>query len=408
MDFGRNRLFHLLCVVILPVALLVPTMAADQNQYKPLFKVRIDHEFAEPQKAFEELKALILNHYYTRDIDEASLYWGAAQGMLRRISPPDAPELCQIWTPDQYGKVVDSLKGEQVSLGIKSTLNPADGSLTVTEVVAGGPSENVLQPQDRILRIDGAGLKEKSLDEVNNLIGGKENQRLGLTVNRDIQILELTVVLKRFDPPNLVVTRLDKDTAVVELRAFTAEVSKTLRAELERLRNDKIKALIVDLRNNPGGVFIESLRIAEFFLPKDSVLLRTLQRDTDLQNYVSVNTDPFTFDLALLVNPKTASSAEILTACLQDHQKATVIGTRTFGKGIFDKTFELQNHIHVKLITGAMYSPKGVSWHGKGILPDFLVEQDEATLTALLKVPVKQRLSKDVAMITASKLLKRK
>ena len=397
-----------MAVAILTLVVLAPTMAADQNAYKPLFKVRIDHAFEDPQKSFEELKDLILQNYYTQDLDEASLYWGAAEGMLRRISPPDNPDLCKIWTSGQYEKIVDSLKGEQVSLGIKSTFNPNDGSLTVTEVVAGGPSQNTLEPLDRILRINGSDLKGKSLDEINAMVSGEENRRIDLTVNRDIEVFDVTIALKRFDPPALVVTRLEPGLALVELRSFTADLSKALRAELDTLRHEKVTSLILDLRNNPGGVFVESLRIAEFFVPKDSVLLRTLQRDTDLKNYVSVNAAPFAFDLALLVNPKTASSAEILTACLQDHQKAIVIGARTYGKGIFEKTFELQNHTRVKLITGAMYSPKGVCWHGKGIAPDFLVEQDEATLSALLRLPASQRLPKDVAMITATKLLKRK
>jgi len=195
--------------------------------------------------------------------------------------------------------------------------------------------------------------------------------------------------------------------ALVEIKKFTADMSKKLKVELTKLKDKGFKGLIIDLRNNTGGVFVESLRIAELFLQEKRILLRTLQRKTKLQNYVSVNKEPFEFDVAILVNPQTASSAEILASALQDQEKALIIGTRTYGKGVFEKTHALKNEFRVKFITGAMYSPKGRSWQGKGITPDFLVEQDEKTLGTLLKMEVKQRFHKDVAMITAYKLLTR-
>ena len=107
------------------------------------------------------------------------------------------------------------------------------------------------------------------------------------------------------------------------------------------------------------------------------------------------------------MNHKTASSAEILTSSLQDHQQALIVGTRTFGKAVFEKTYTLENQYRLKFITGAMYSPRGRSWQSIGVTPDFLVEQDDNTLDILLKMEPKERLRKDVAMITAYKLLVR-
>ena len=193
----------------------------------------------------------------------------------------------------------------------------------------------------------------------------------------------------------------------MEIKRFTAKLSNKLKDELTKLKDKDFQKLIIDLRNNPGGVFAESLRMVELFLPEKRILLRTFQRAQKLQNYVSVNTQPFGFDIAVLVNPQTASSAEILASALQDHRKALVIGTKTFGKGVFEKTFKLNNDFHVKFITGAMYSPKGSSWQGRGLTPDFLIKQDDKTLAALLKMEVEQRFRKDVAMITAYKLLMR-
>jgi len=126
-----------------------------------------------------------------------------------------------------------------------------------------------------------------------------------------------------------------------------------------------------------------------------------------MQNYVSVNKIPFTFKISILTNKNTASAAEILAASLQDHQKALIVGVRTYGKAVFEKTFTLKNKYRVKFITGAMYSPKGASWQSKGLTPDFLVQQDAKTIEALFKMVPQERFRKDVAMITAFKLLSR-
>ena len=381
--------------------------AEEQTTVKPLFPVRLDHEFPNSKKTFEEVKNLILKNYYSDDLTEEALYWAAIEGMLRHISPPKDPELSKIWTAAEYEKIFMALQNSIVSIGLKSSFNPSEGSLTITEVLPNSPAESILKPFDRILRIDSQPLKGKTLPEINALLDGKEGTEVTLTLNRDIQVFDVTLKRRKFQAETLIVSRLTDKIALVEIKRFTANISRKLKDELNRLKANGFQKLIVDLRNNPGGVFAESLRTIELFLPEKRILLKTFQREQKLQNYVSVNTEPFGFDMAILVNHNTASSAEVVAGGLQDHQRALIIGTKTFGKGVFENTFKLDNDFQVKFITGAMYSPKGQSWHGHGIVPDFLVEQDDKTLEALLKMEVGERFRKDVAMITACKLLMR-
>ena len=381
--------------------------AQEQGPFQPLFPVQLDHKFPRAEETFEEIKNLILKHYYSDDITREALYWAAIQGILRQISPPDNPELSKIWTSEEYERVLQSLKGILVAIGMKSSFDPQEGSLTVTEVLPGSPAEAFLKPLDRILRIDSQPLKGKSLRAVNTLLEGEEGTEVTLTVNRDIEVFDVTIKRRRFETQSLIITRLTDSIALVEIKGFTANVSRKLRAELEKLKKEGFRGLIIDLRNNLGGVFSESLRVAELFLPEKKILLRAVQRETGLRNYVSGNKQPFTFDMAALVNPKTASSAEIVAGAFQDHQKAVIVGARTFGKAVIEKTHKLENDFRVKFIMAAMYSPKGRTWQGKGITPDFLVEQDEKTLAALFKMDPNKRFAKDVAMITAYKLLTR-
>jgi carboxyl-terminal processing protease len=381
--------------------------ADEKTSLKPLFPIQLDHEFPESKKSFEKIKDLIIKHYYNTGITEKALYWAAIQGMLRHISPPEKPDLSKIWTPEEYETYRQSLEGIQVSVGIKSSFNANEGSLTVTRVLPGSPADSILKPLDRILRIDGLSLKGKSLEELNKLLTGKEGTAVTLTVNRDIKIFDVTLKHRKFETASLIVNRLTDTIALLEINKFTANISKKLKDELKKLKDDKFRGLIIDLRNNQGGIFQESLRTAELFLPKKRILSRTVQQKTGLQNYVSDNPEPFEYNMAILVNQNTASSAEVLSSALQDHKKALLIGTRTFGKGVFERTFTLENNYRVKFITGAMYSPAGRTWQSNGIVPDFLVEQDEKTLAHLFSLEAKERFRKDVAMITAYKLLSR-
>lgn len=409
MNRDRNR-WPTTCfsaAVVLCFCLLGPSAHADEkNVRKPLFPVRLDHPMPRAERTFNEVRQLILEHYYTDDIDEQTLYWAAIEGMLRRISPPQNPALARIWTADDYDKQLMALTGQGVTLGIKSTYNAEDGSLTVTDVTPDSPAAEDLRPMDRILRIDGQVLRGKPVDRIQQMLTGEEGQRVELTVSRDVRVFDVTLTFARMETDNLYVDVVAEGVAMVRIKSFTAGLSVKLKTRLDRLKQDGVHGVILDLRNNPGGVFVEALRVAELFMKKKDVLLRTVQRKTAVQNYVSDNDMPFDFRMTVLVNPKTASSAEILAGCIQDHQRGLIIGARTYGKGIFEKTFRLENDMRVKFITGAMYSPRGVSWHGRGLTPDFLVDQDEETLAALERLDPKRRFSRDVAAITAFKLLK--
>lgn len=409
MNLHRTKPLATVCIIVLFNFLLMTGIirAQEKRDVQPLFPIEIPHELPQPEETFNEIRDLILEHYYSDKISSEALYWSAIKGMLRHISPPENPDLAKIWTPEEYENVLLNLQGEQISLGIKSSFNPAEGSLTVSEVIPGSPSDGVLQNLDRILRINSEKLKNRSVSDINRLLKGEEGEEITLTINRDIEVFDVTIIRRKFDTPNLIITELTEDVLLIDLKSFSADISKDLKNKLTKYSEKGFKNIIIDLRNNSGGVFAEALRVIELFLPEKSILLRTMQRDTGLQNYVSSNKAPFEFDLAILMNEKTASSAEILATALQDHSKALLIGSGTYGKGVFDRTYTLENNFRIRFITGAMYSPKGKTWQGKGLVPDFLVDQNEDTLKALMKLTPEERFRKDVGLITAYKLLDR-
>ncbi|MDP6116637.1 MAG: S41 family peptidase [Planctomycetota bacterium] len=382
-----------------------PKKERKKSQYKPLFKIDIDHAFKNPKEAFEETRQLIIDNYYSNHITEKALYWAAIQGMLRHVSPPEHPELGAIWTPPQYGKVSNALKGEQVSLGIKSSFNGNDGSLTVSTILPGSPAEGIVQPFDRILRIDGKALKGLAVRKIDGLMNGEVGSSVDLTIVRDIKSFTVNLTREKFKVVNLETEILSDNIGYARIKSFAAGISNDLGKKVGEMQKKGVTKLILDLRNNGGGVFVESMRVAEIFLPKSKILLRTLTQSEGLRNYASASLENKPLSIAVLVNKKTASSCEILAAALRDHGIGMIVGTKTYGKGVYEKTFTLKNDYRVKFIVGAMYSPRGQSWQTKGLTPDFSAQVDDNTLKALMRVNPKSRLKRDIPMITAYKLL---
>ncbi len=376
-----------------------------EAKIQPLFGVALKEPFPLAKETFEEVKELILTNYYISELKEETLYWAAIQGMLRHISPPDNPDLAKLWTAAEYESILQSLEGVSVSLGIKSSFNTNDGSLTVTEVEEKSPAEGILQPLDRILRIDGQVLKGKSIAEINQLLNGEEYSDVVLTVVRDIKIFDIKLTRVKFQNENLHPYRISSNMGLLVLDYFSQDISLNLEKVLAEWKASGIQSIILDLRNNSGGVFAEALKVCHLFVPERGIVLRTYNQQEKLRHYASGNAAPFDFRMAVLVNGNTASAAEVVVGALRDQNKAILVGSKTFGKGVFEKTFELKNHYRVKFITGAMYTPKGMAWQGKGFIPDYFVEQEAGSLQTYRKLDINTRLQKDVALITAVKLL---
>lgn len=372
----------------------------------PLYSVRVDHEFPDPEQTFQEVRKLILENYYTVNLDDTSLLWAAIQGMLAHISPEENKKLAAIWTPAQYAKIKDSLEGVQHSIGIKSSFNAHDGSLTVTEVFPGGPSESLLLPYDRILRIDGIALKGLPVNEIDSLLRGDPGSRVSLKVVRDLAVFDMAIERAKVKVDNLVEAALPGGIAYYHLVTFSEGISADLKARIEKLDAESCTGVIIDVRDNGGGVFSEALKSAELFVKEKDSLMRIVSRGK-VQNYVSANKTPFPFPVAVLVNRKSASCSEITAAALRDSTGAVLVGTRTFGKASMEKTLTLESEYRVRLTHAALYSPKGHSWHKKGLLPDFPVEQDASLFAKTRRLPVSDRLVKDPQLSVARRVLGR-
>lgn len=374
-------------------------------QQKPLFEVTIGKD-GDSQSTLEEVRKLILDHYYYDGITSSDLDWASIEGILRHISPPESPELATLWTDEEYEKILNSLKGVKVTMGFKSNFNASDGSLTVTAIDKNSAAEEKLKINDRILRIDKESLIGKSIDEINALLDGDVGQRSTLKVIRDITVFDVELIRDSVKTENVIVTKVpNRDAALIELKQFSLGVSEEVRLVINNLKAEGIDKLILDLRNNSGGVLNEGVNVARLFMKKNDIVLRTQSRSNGITNYISDMDQFYDEQIIVLINENTASSAEIVAGALQDHGRATLVGKKTFGKGVIETTYTLSNNYRLKFITNAMYSPKGKSWQKTGILPDYFVDQTPANLSLVINMEINERLRNDLHLSTALKLI---
>lgn len=361
------------------------------DELPSLYKISAPKEFKSGEKVFSEVLKIVKEGFYdSKAISDDDLYYAAIKGILRRLSPPESPTQGKIWSAADKKKVYGKLEEKKVFSGINSVYDKEQGSLTVKSLIEGSPAINLLEKNDRIMRIDGQSLKNLSQDQLKKLLSGEEGKVVKLKVIRDIEILDIEIKLKQVTVKNCV-TAVLKDTAYIRVKSFSENISQEMKSHLKSFKDQKVSKIIIDLRENTGGYFTEGVRAAELFLRKGASIVSVLRSGTIRSDYYSRNLRPYIFDIAILTNGRTASSSEILAAALRANNKAVLIGSNSYGKAVIEKPFSLSNGYSVKFSVGAMYTNDGQTWHEDGLSPDIKSEtkfaknltDDPAVLKAL-------------------------
>jgi len=399
-----RRLFVLILLLLSAFGIQGKPVTTAGKHYPPLFPIQLKTPFPKPAGTFQELLNLVRDNYYSDDISEQALYRAAAEGVLRYVSPPQLKDRRNLWSSQEYNQILEALTGVQSTVGIKSNFNPADGALTVREVLPGSPAQSLLLPLDRIMRINAESLKGKSAQEINALLRGKPGDSVRFKVVRDIHILDVEIQLEVFKASPLRTVQLPDAIAYIALRKMAEGSAASVLKQIQALRGQGNQGLILDLRGNGGGIFAEALKLAELFLPARQQVVHTLQRGGKIKSFVSGNAQPVKLKLVLLVDHKTASAAEILAAALQGNGRAQVVGTASFGKATLEQTFKLENDYRARFIIGALYGPGGRSWYGVGVRPDLVVNASAKTRPAVSQ-PLHERLARDPQLLAAWRLL---
>ena len=272
-------------------------------------------------------------------------------------------------------------EGTYAGIGMLVTMEPDDHFITVVNIFAGSPAEAAgLLPGDRIAEVDGADMRGKRTDEVTSLVRGIPGTYVTVGVVRgdSPEILRFGILRQQINVPTVHQQMLPGGIGHIRIESFDRVTCAQFSEAYILLRSQGMQGLIIDMRNNPGGLLETVVNIGNLILPQ-GVILYSENVQGERIAYESERDNRIDMPLVLLVNGGSASASEVLTGAVRDHGVGTVVGQQTFGKGVVQSLFMLGDGSAIKATIARYYTPSGISIHGEGITPDIIVEVDRET-----------------------------
>lgn len=338
--------------------------------------VTISREEYEQLKRYAELEEIrqIANLYFYQDTDEEKMLDYAAYGMLSALGDP----YTFYYTPEDYKALWEDDEGDYAGIGLQITTNYQTGLCTVSRVFLDSPALAAGLRKGDILRVvEDIEVNPTTIMEAVDIMRGEIGQYVNLTVERGGEMLDFRVVRAQVHVNWVNSCMLNDNIGYICLYDFSGDCAETFKTHLKSLEKQGAQALILDLRDNPGGWLDDANAIADMFLDKGT--LATLHyKDGTTESYLTHKGVETELPLVVLLNENSASSSEVLSGALQDRGRATVVGVQSFGKGIVQVVLEVGQRGAGLQVTIASYrTPNGNEVHNIGITPDIVAEMPE-------------------------------
>ena len=325
-------------------------------------------------KIFTEALSYVESNYVD-EVEADKVIHGAIRGMLKTLDPHSS-----FMPPDMYREMQVETEGRFGGLGIEITVR--DDVLTVVSPIEGTPAFRAgIQPGDQIIKVNGESTKEMSLVDAVKKLRGPEGSSVTISIFRQsfAEPKDFTLSRAVIQIKSVRWTKLQDDIGYVKLRSFHKTTEEELEEALQDLGEQHIKTLILDLRNNPGGLLEQAIAVANVFLDGGKLIVYTKGRlpNQNMKGFSKSEGLHVSYPMVVIINGGSASASEIVAGALQDLHRATVIGTQSFGKGSVQTIIPLSDGSGLRLTTAKYYTPKGGEIHGKGITPDIVVEKPQ-------------------------------
>ena len=315
----------------------------------------------------------LIDQYYLEDKDEDQLAEGIYTGLLYGLGDPYSV----YYTADQYKSASESTQGEYTGIGVTITQNDKKETVIV-DCYDGGPADQAgIQAGDILLAVNGEDVSDMELAAVTEKIKNASEDHVTLTIQREGEedSQDIDVSVKEVEIPSVSYEMLDDQIGYIKISKFTEVTFEQYEAAFDDLKSQDMERLIIDLRDNPGGLMNSVCDILRKILPK-GLIVYTEDKYGNRTEETCDGDSPLDMPLVVLVNGESASASEIFAGAVKDHQVGTIVGTTTFGKGIVQTVRELNDGSAVKLTVSKYYTPNGNNIHGVGIQPDVEVELD--------------------------------
>jgi len=358
----KFRFFFIVCALI-PASLFSTPLLAKEDTYRGL------SDFA---------KALnLIEKNYVEEVSSEQLTQSAIKGMFDSLDPYSV-----YLSSEGLRNLEIGTMGEFEGIGIEITVR--DGFLTVISPIEGSPAQEVgVKSGDVIVSIDGESTEKSNIVDALERIRGREGTKVDIVVRRDgTEETHKFTITRRIVKLRSVESRLiEKDIGYIKLSQFHGDSADEFLSSyrgLEEENGAKLGGLVLDLRNNPGGLLEQALALSDMFLDKGLILnVKGRSELTSKEYFAREGMDIPTNHVAVIVNRGSASASEVLAGALKDSGRAKIVGTRTFGKGSVQSVIELSGETGVKITTARLFTPKGILIDDKGIEPDIFVESGD-------------------------------
>ena len=312
-----------------------------------------------------------LEKKYIGEIDDKKLLEGAIKGYVAGLGD----EYAQYYTKEEMSVEMDETNGKYVGIGIYMTVNSLEGTITVTEPMEGSPAEEVgLKTGDMIIAVNDEEVTTDNVSNMSNKIKGEEGTKVKLKIKRGEETFEVEVERKRIVVSHTKADIKENSIGYIQISDFEGGTAVEFQKRYEELKKKNIKSLIIDLRGNGGGVVDEALSILNMICDQNSTLLITVDKSGKEEQTKSKQTPIIDVPVIVLTNGYSASASEILAGALKDNNKAKLVGTKTYGKGVIQTLMQLSDGSGLKMTTEEYYTPSHNKINKVGIDPDYEVK----------------------------------
>lgn len=392
------KIIMLIFVTALVTALITSVVVYNYAINGNSIKVTSSSEATDLEKSISKFKKII-DEYYLGDVDEEKLKEGALKGYIEAIGD----EYTEYYTKEEMDSFEEDTLGNFTGIGIYMVKDTENNVIKVLTPIEGTPAYNAgIQPGDIISKVDGVEYTGEQMTEAANKIKGEVGTTVKLGIIRGTESLELEIKRENIKINHVESKTLDNNIGYLKLSTFDEGCADEFKQKYDELNaNKNIKALVVDLRNNGGGLVEEALNIADYFTDKDSKLLITVDKKEKEEIRKAKQSKYINVPVVVLINENTASASEILAGALRDNGIAKIVGTKSYGKGVIQEVLTLQDGTGIKITTNEYFTPNKIKINKVGIEPDETVNLPE-TVKNVLTVEEKD----DTQLQKAQELLK--
>lgn len=369
----KDKIYKIIMLIF--ITAIITFMITSVGMHNYFVNMDISKDSEDITRKLEKVKQK-LEEYYIGDIDKEKLQESAIKGYVSGLED----EYTEYLTKYEYEDLIMGVTGDYVGIGVYMYQNN-DGNIVVLMPIEDSPAEEAgLKSGDIIVSINGESCLEMDINVASSKIKGKEKTTVDLEILRGTETIDMTIERRTVEIKDSNSKVLEGNIGYIELSTFDEKCSNNIKKYLEDFESEGIKSVIIDLRNNTGGVVTEAIDFAELFIEKGNVIMRSYNKAGKETVITSDSKRTFDMKVVILVNEYSASSTEIVTAALKDNNVATIIGTTTYGKGVMQEIIPMfEGNGALKVTIEEFKTPNGDKINEVGITPDIEVEDNPET-----------------------------